>query len=284
MSVDLLYEIVRYGNEDNDAPVRERVQLLSADGALLLCDADGIETPCEGVDVGRVISSAQSLRKIRADEEVRITCSPEIAAQLPFLLEPAVDDNSGGCCAKVNGADWIAFPTLEGERVMLPSWDEFEGPEMSPCWAEVSVEEGEWNPLIGFTSIGVLSPGVAVEFARCDPGGLGSEMAVALRPFDDFATVFVAWLLNHEVLEAVWYGDSAPLAPTERLFVDAAAAEDHWAQWNSEMNAESDDDDDDDDDDSSYWAAASLRLHLPDELIDLLRVHLGSRNQNIRPS
>ena len=86
------------------------------------------------------------------------------------------------------------------------------------------------------------------------------------------------------MLEAVWYGDSAPLAPTERLFVDAAAAEDHWAQWNSEMNAESDDDDDDDDDDSSYWAAASLRLHLPDELIDLLRVHLGSRNQNIRPS
>jgi hypothetical protein len=180
----------------------------------------------------------------------------------------------------------MAFPTLGGEHVMLPGWDEFEGPDLSPCWATLSVEEGEWNPLFGFTSIGVVSPGVAVEFGRCDPGGLGSESAVAISRFDDFATVFVDWLLHWEMLDSVWYGDVSPTAPTVELFVEAAAAADKRASWSKQMHEDDQDDQDDHDDDegqnedededTSHPAAAHLELFLSDELIEQVGARLKS--------
>ena len=270
----MVYEIARYDSENEGERPSEKMQLLSADGVLLLRDAAGSEKPCEGDDIASVIASTPSLREIRAAETIHISCSPEIAAQLPLVLEAVLDgEDAGGCCAEVNGADWIAFPTLDGEHVMLPGLDEFEGPDMSPRWAELTVEEGEWNPLIGFTSIGVVTPGVAVEFGRCDPGGLGGECAVALKPVDEFATVFVAWLLNPKVLNAVWYGDSEPSAPTVQLFAEAAAAVNHRANWHSEMEDEGDD--------SSNWASASLEIHLSEELIDVVRVRLSSRDRDM---
>ena len=162
---------------------------------------------------------------------------------------------------------------------MLPGGDSDEGPDMSPCWAEHRFEEGEWNPLIGHTSIGLATPGVAVEYGRYDHGGIGGGSAVAIRPFDDFATVFVDWLVNGEVLAGLWDGDSAPYSPTVRLFADAAAAADHQGYWNAEMDedeAETDEDDEDEDEGTSYCASAYLELHLSDGLIDQVRVRLSS--------
>jgi len=181
----------------------------------------------------------------------------------------------------------MAFPTLEGDHVMLQGCDQDDGPDLSPCWATLSVEEGEWNPLIGFSSIGVLTPGVAVEFGRCSPGGLGSESAVAISRFDDFATVFVDWLLNWEMLDSVWYGDVSPTAPTRQLFDEAAAAENKRAGWTAEDDKEENEDDDDDgddgdddegdeDEDTSHWAAAYLELFLSGELIEQVRARLES--------
>jgi len=143
------------------------------------------------------------------------------------------------------------------------------------------VEEGEWNPLTGFTSIGVIAPGVAVEFGQCSPGGLGTESAVAISRFDDFATIFVDWLLYWEVLESVWYGDVSPTAPTVQLFAEAAAAANKRAGWTADDDKGDDDDDDadegedeDEDEDSSHWAAAYLELFLSDELIEQVRARL----------
>ena len=284
MGADIVYDIAYFDGEGDDAHVLERAQLLSLDGVLRLRKTDGSETPCEGEDIAAVISSTPSLREIRAGTEVRISCDPEIAAQLPFVLEPGLDGaDPEECFVKVNGADWMAFPTLEGDHVMLPGWDQDDGPDLRPCWATLSVEEGEWNPLIGFTSIGVLTPGVAVEFARCSPGGLGTESAVAISQFDDSVTLFVDWLLNREMLHSVWYGDVAPTAPTVQLFAEAAAAANKRAGWtfeddkdDDENEDDDDDEDDDEDEDSSHWASAYLELFLSDELVEQVRARLES--------
>jgi hypothetical protein len=149
------------------------------------------------------------------------------------------------------------------------------------------VEEGEWNPLIGFTSIGVVAPGVAAEFGRCDPGGLGSESAVAISRFDDFATVFVDWLLRWEMLDSVWYGDFPPTAPTVELFAEAAAAANKRAGWSKQMYEDDQDDHDDGEgqnedegggegEDMSHPAAAYLELFLSDALVEQVRARLKS--------
>ena len=83
MGANVVYEIARYDSWEDGAPLLERVQLLSADGVLRLRDAGGSETPFEGEDIAALISSTPSLRDIRAGEAVRISCAPEIAAQLP---------------------------------------------------------------------------------------------------------------------------------------------------------------------------------------------------------
>lgn len=287
MASETIYEIAYLDGEGDDALVLERAQLLSPDGALRLRKADGSETSCEGEDVAAVISSTPSLREIRAGQQARISCAPEIAAELPFVLVPVLDGaDPEECYARVNGNFWMAFPTFGGDPVMLPGLDEFDGPDLSPCWATLRVEEGEWNPLIGFTSIGVVAPGVAVEFGRCDPGGLGSESAVAISRFDDFATAFVDWLLNWEMLDSIWYGDVSPTAPTRKLFVEAAAAANKRAGWTAEDDKEEneddgdgddgDDDEGDEDEDTSHWAAAYLELFLSDELIEQVRARLES--------
>jgi hypothetical protein len=278
MASETIYEIAYFDGAGDDALVIERTQLLSVDGVLRLSNADGSETRCEGEDPAAVISSTPSLREIRAGSEVRISCDPEIAAELPFVLVPVLDGaDPDECYVKVNSGGWTAFPTLDGEHVMLPGWDQSDGPDLSPCWATLSVEEGEWNPLIGFTSIGVVAPGVAVEFGRCSPGGLGTESAVVLSRFDDFAAVFVDWLLHWEMLNSVWYGDVSPIAPTRQLFAEAAAAANKRAGWNAEDDKEdNEDDDDDEDEDSSHWAEAYLELFLSDELIEQVRARLES--------
>jgi hypothetical protein len=282
MSANVIYEIARYDSGEDGAPLLERMQLLSADGVLRLRDAGGSETPCEGADIAAVISSTPSLREIRAGEEVRISCPPEIAAHLPFVLKPVCDDgDSSECYAEVNGDGWKAYPTLDEDYVMLPGWREGE-PDMSPCWAEHGFQEGEshQNPLTGHTSIGLATPDVAVEYGRYDAGGFWGGSAVSIRPFDDFPAIFVDWLVNWEVLANLWGGDSLPYSPSVRLFADAAAAADHQGYWNTDMDEdeeETDEDETDEDgDDTSYFASARLELHLSDGLIDQVRVRLSS--------
>jgi hypothetical protein len=278
MSSHVVYEIARYDGGNDGAALLDRVQLLSIDGVLRLRDAGGSETPCEGADIAAVISSTPSLREIRGGEAVRISCAPEIAAQLPLVLKLVRDgEDCSDRYAEVNGADWAAHPTLDEDYAMLPGWDHGEGPPMSPCWAEHSFQEGEsyQNPLFGHTSIGLGTPGVVVEYGRYDHGGFGGGSAVSIRPFDDFASVFVDWLLNWEVLADLWEGDSLPHSPSVRLFADAAAAADHHAHWNTEID-EDEAETDEDDEDTSHCASAYLDLHLSDDLIDRVRLHLSS--------
>lgn len=172
MSPSVIYEIARCSGPGDGATMLERVQLISVDGVMQLRDTEGNETPCEGDDIGAVIASTPALREVRYGQEARITCDADIAAQLPFLLIPA---SNGGdfseCFADVNGHSWAAYPTVDMDHVMLPGGDPQEEPDMNPCWAEFRVEEGEWNPLFGDTLIGLVAPGVAVEYARYDHGG-----------------------------------------------------------------------------------------------------------------
>jgi len=281
MGEKVVYEVARYNGWDDDAELIERVQLVSVDGVLKLRDGSGAETTCEGSDAVAVISSTPALREIRDEQEARINCMAEIVSKLPFALEPVTNsDELINLAAKVNGDPWSAFRTDDGELAMLPGGDPEDEPDMAPCWAEFQFGEGEDNPLIGSTSIGTAMPGVAIEYAGYDNGGFGSESAVAIRPFDDFATVFVDWLLNVEVLGGIWGGDSSPGSPGPELFETAAAAADRKAWWNNEADDEDGDDEDEEGDyeevyyeaDLSRWAF--LKLHLPDSLIEEVRDRL----------
>lgn len=283
MGALVVYEIARYDSCEDDAELIDRIQLVSMDGVLKLRDASGNETRCEGDDVVAMISSTPALREIRAGQEARITCVSEIVVQLPFVLEPLMEgDDAENLLARVNGESWCAYRTEAGDFAMLPGWDPFDGPAMDPCWAEFDVEQGENNPLQGSTSIGLAMPGVLVEYARYDHGGFGSESAVSIRPFDDFATVFVDWLLNIEVLRGIWGGDSSPYSPTVELFEIAAAAADRKASWTTESDDDEPDEDEGDEEveyevDNSCWTY--LNLHLTDSLVEEMRARLGETGE-----
>jgi hypothetical protein len=279
MSETSVYEIARYDGSNDDAEQLERIQLVSTDGGLKLRDASGVDTVCEGLDVIEVISSTPALREMRNGQETRITCQPEIVGRLPFVLEPVTEsDNTEELSAEVNGTPWSAFRTDDESFVMLPGWSSDERPDMDPCWAEFQVGEGEYNPLIGWTSIGLVLPGIAVEYACYDHGGWGPASAVAIRPFEDFATVFVDWLLKIEVLQGLWGGDSSPYSPDAELFESAASAADHKASWSTDDDDDDEDEDEEDQEvdyevDNSGWM--HLKLHLPDPLIVEVRERLS---------
>ncbi len=259
MGEKVVYEIARYDGWEDDAELIDRVQLVSLGSALILRDSAGNDALCKGDDVVAVIASTAVLRELRAGQDSRITCVLEIVGQLPFVLEPVIErDETENLWVKVNDEQWSAFRTEDEEFAMLPGLDSDDGPDMSPCWAEFQVGEGESNPLIGWTSIGLAMNGVAVEYARYDHGGFGSESAVKVWPFDDFATVFVDWLLNIEVLGGLWGGDSSPYSPTAELFETAAAAADRKASWRT----------------AAGWTY--LKLGLPDPLIDEVRRRLSA--------
>jgi hypothetical protein len=286
MGETVVYEIARYDGWEDGAELVDRIQLVSIDGVLKLRDASGGETACAGDDAVAVISSTPALREIREGQEARITCVPEIVGRLPFVLEPLMEgDDTENLSAIVNGEQWSAYRTEDEEFAVLPAWDS-DRPSMDPCWAEFQVGEGENNPLIGWTSIGLAMPGVAVEYALYDHGGLGSESAVKIRPFDDFATVFADWLLNIEVLRGLWGGDSSPYSPSVESFEAAAAAADRKASWSTEDDDDDEPDEDEEDEEVDYEVDNSgwthLKLHLPDSLVEEVRGRL--KKSRVRPS
>ena len=197
MSGKVVYEIARYkGQKKADPVLLERLQLIAQDGALRLRDAAGNEIPCKETDIASAIGATPALRKVPKRQQARITCGEDVLGQLPALLELIPDDAS----LFVNDKAWDAFPTVDSEHVMLPGKCDWEcAPEMNPCWAEYRCAEGgrEFeSQLVGFSSIGLLAPGIAIEHGRTDYGGNGGVAAVSITPFDDFAATFIDWLLR----------------------------------------------------------------------------------------
>ncbi|OBK86353.1 hypothetical protein [Mycolicibacter sinensis] len=265
MGATVVYEIASYDGPHNDARLLERVQLVSTDAGLLLRAADGSETPCAGSDVVAVVAATPSLREIRAGDNLRITCTPEVAAQLPFALNPKSDGEDP--YVEVNGDEWMAYPTIAGGDVMLPTVDDLE-PLMTPCWASYRIEDGYDNPLLGETSIGLATPGAVVEYGWHDYGGISYARAVQIRRFDDFATRFIHWLTSAEVLCALWQDDSFPTLPAW-LFAAAVADTDHKGSRHIGP-------DNDADDGTVRWETSSLSLDLSDDLIELVLARLST--------
>lgn len=282
VSMEAAYEVFRYSGPGDDATLIERVQLIAIEGALQMRDSAGNETVCVSVDISAEIGSTPALREIRAGQEARITCGEDVAAQLPFLLVPVADDEDfSECFASVNGESWTAYPTVDSGNVLLPGGDVYEAPLMDPCWAEFRVGEGEWNPLIGDTAIGLVTPGVAVEYARYDHGGTDTSFAVAIYRFDDLTSLFVDWMMNNDALLQLWGGDTVPPLNAGDLFSTAAVAANRESRWNAETDDDDSDSDGDDDEDEEaaepmpYWG--NLKLHLPDDIIGLVSARLSER-------
>ncbi len=281
MDATIVYEIVRYEGEKADAALLDRLQLIAEDGVLRLRDANGNETACEETDISAVIASTPALRTAGSRQQARITCGDDIVGQLPLLLEPVPD----GATLLVNDEMWDAFPTVEGGHVMLPGQYDYDcAPNMKPCWAEFSCAEGGRdfeNQLTGYSSIGLLAPGVAIERGRTEYGGNGGAAAVAVWRFDDFASIFVDWLLRTEVLSGFWQGDRDISSPDVELFAEAAEDPEHEGYWEDADSSDEDEDDPEEDEgEDDHWgdqsfACASLELHLPQELIDQVRAYLA---------
>lgn len=287
MNATVVYEIAHYKDYEADSVLQERLQLIADDGALRLRDANGNELPCKATDIASAIGSTPALRKVPERQQARITCGEEIVGQLPVLLEPIPDDAR----LLVNGEAWDAFPTVDGGDVMLPGHRGYDClPEMNPCWAEYQCAEGGRSfedQLVGFSSIGLLAPGIAIEHGRTDYGGNGGAAAVSITSFDDFAATFTDWLLRAPILSGFWQGDRYITSPDLDLFAQAAVAADHQGYWedddtpNESYDCDEDDGEDADDEDD-YWedsgsfASRSLELHLPQELIQEVHAHLSA--------
>ena len=287
MNAEVVYEIARYKGHKADAVLLERLQLIAEDGALRLRDAAGNETLCKETDIASAIGSTPALRKIPQRQQALITCCEDILGQLPVLLEPIPD----GASLFVNDEAWDAFPTVDGDDIMLPGQYDYDcAPEMNPCWAEYRCAEGGRNfeeQLVGFSSIGLLSPGIAIERGRTEYGGNGGSVAVAVLSFDDFAATFIDWLLRTPILSDFWHGYLYITSPGIDLFAQAAAASDHRGYWEKDETPDIKDDcdeveDEEADDEERYWedegsfASRSLELHLPQELIDEVRARLST--------
>ena len=282
MNATVVYEIARYKVQKAGPILLDRVQLIERDGALMLRDADSNEIPCTDTAIASAIGSTPALWKILKGQQARITCGEDILGQLPALLEPISD----GASLFVNGKAWDAFPTLDSGDVMLPGENYLDSaPEMNPCWAEYRCAEGGRNfeeQLVGFSSIGLLAPGIAIEHGRTEYGGNGGAVAVTITQFDDFATIFIDWLLRTPILSGFWQGDRYITTPDVDLFAEAAIATDHEAYWEDEdsVDEENDGDEDADGEDDCWegegsFASRSLELHLPQELIDEVRARLS---------
>lgn len=305
MSATVVYEIALYQGQEADSAdpiLLERRQLIAKNGVLQLHDGQGNDILCKETDAAAAIRLNPALRTVLAHQQARITCGEDILGQLPMLLERIPDSAS----LFVNGKGWDAFPTLDGEYVMLPGNCGYDfKPEMNPCWAEYSCSQGGRHyesQLNGYSSIGLLAPGVVIEHGRTDYGGNGGKAAVSIAPFDDFAATFIDWLFRPAVLDDLWSGDSFISTPDLDLFNEAAAAEDHVGSWDNsdasdepkddEDDDEEDDDDEDDDeeeDDDDCWgdescASRYLELHLPQELIDEVRTRFEPNANRTNPA
>ncbi len=277
MSAKVVYEIARYKVQKKADPVLlDRLQLIAQNGALRLRDTDGNEIPCKETDIASAIGATPALRKVPERQQALITCGEDLLGQLPALLEPISD----GASLFVNDKAWDSFPTLDGGDVMLPGESYLDAaPEMNSCWAKYRCAEGGRNfeeQLIGFSSIGLLAPGIAIEHGRTEYGGNGGAVAVSITPFDDFATIFVDWLLRTPILSGLWQGDRWTITtPDVDLFADAAMAADRQGYWEDDETA---DEEDGDWENEGSFASRCLELHLPQELIHEVRAHLIAMN------
>lgn len=283
MSTTVLYEIARHKrNKDGQAgALLDRAQLVSDGGVLRLRDTAGNETPCKTTDIAAVIRSTPALCQIRNGQEARIVCDADIVSQLPLLLNPV----KGGAVTVINGDVWDAFPTIRGDA-MLPGRCGYgaDDPQISTCWAEYRCAEGSrdfHDQLVGHSIIGLLGPGIALEYGRTDYGGNGGAADFSIQPFDDFAATFANWLLSSPALNGLWHGDLNIGSAGVELFAAAAGAPHRQSYWDTQNENDDDDEDEDDHDDAGdegAFASRNLALHLPQELIDQVRVQLSSLN------
>ena len=277
MTATVVYEISRYKDQKADAVLLERLQLIAEDGALRLRDAAGNEIPCKETDIASAIGSTPALRQVPKRQQARITCGEDILGQLPVLLEPIPD----GASLFVNDEAWDAFPTVDGNEVMLPGQSYLDdAPEMKPCWAEYSCVEGDREGSVGgHSSIGLLAPGIAIEHGHVGHEGNGGPAAVSITSFDDFAATFIDWLLRTPILSDFWYCYSTITSPGVELFAKAAVATDHRGLW-EQVEGEDEEAEDGSWEDEQSFARRGLELHLPQELIDVVRARLSAMNPN----
>src|SRR5262245_22268377 len=83
MSDRIVYEIARYGVRGDDEVLLERAQVANAHGACLWRIDD--EKTVVGPDMTSAIRNEPTLNEVRANQITRITTTPELVSELPFL-------------------------------------------------------------------------------------------------------------------------------------------------------------------------------------------------------
>ena len=287
MDTNVVYEIARFQGFEADSALLDRLQLIEVGGALRLRDGDGNDILCDGTDVAAVIAAIPALRTVGSRQQARITCGDDIVGQLPLLLRPVPKD----AYLLVNDEWWDAFPYADRDHVMLPGECDYDcSPELSTWWAEYRCAEGgaDFDSQVMAIRLSACSlPVLQLSAGRTDYGGNGGAAAVSVCQFDDFATVFVEWLLCTPILSNFWPGDQAISSPGIELMTKAASAADRHGYWEVDASPEEPEEVDDESEDTGWddvgsFASMSLDLHLTPELVDKIRVHLNSLHPGIR--
>jgi hypothetical protein len=295
-----IYEICRYDVSATEETLVYRVRLCNDNGTLKLIDGNDIETSCGTDDVLALIGADPRLREIKPNQITRITASPDVVGQLPFVLQiPGdIDDYDESLWSEplidkyldqeweiqiglyrvlyVNGQRWCPWPTAGGNRPLPEDWPTV---RLGPEWVRLNFTE--WGSMTSGTatfSIGLATSAAVVTVQQRDELE-APDVELARRgdnAADDAAQV-MHWLFDEGLL-------SDPGDPTyeliAQLFVEAICADRNGVSvQGSRSAAGSTTEFSFGETDSAEWM---LALDMPSEMIEVALDTLAARSPRMR--
>ena len=214
----VIYDIARYSVADDD--LIERAQLVLNDGSLFRRLGSGSDKRLAQKSAAAALRADAKFHEIRLEEDARITTTPELLDQLPFILTIADAAERSEWLLTVNDQTWAPFTDVNGREVALPS--DGQVVRFETTWVSITFcETGSMVSGSDTTLIGLTSPGLIVESTELDPHIDSPDLPVSLTrrgtSLHDDATAIVGWLGANELVD---YLELRP-AMTQRLFAEA---------------------------------------------------------------
>jgi hypothetical protein len=293
---EVVFEIARYGVAEEAEVLLERAQVLRTgeSDSWRFDDSEPKIVP----DAASAIRDEAALHEVRANQITRITATPDVVDELPWLLRSPgdrdkFDEHVWSDALRnahldheyspqtgllrvlfVNGDRWCPWPTPDGDKLLPEAWPTI---RLESIWAET----GSRLSGVDKTTLGLVTPGVAASTTEPDSGldyDDDPEVRVWRREGStaDDARIFLDWLLDNP-LEHFW-GLSMGHMLAE-LFVEVALNDRNGrAVWGDQLAAGEQYEPDIGGTTSAQWC---LTLHLPPEVVESALKQITSRSPEL---
>jgi hypothetical protein len=217
-SEEVIYDIARHSVTGDD--LIERARLVLRDGSWFRRLGSGREKRLAHNSAASALRADEKFHEIRLEEDTRITTTPELLDQLPFILTVADAADRSEWMLTVNDQTWAPFTDVNGREVALPNDEHVV--RFETTWVSITFcETGSMVSGSDTSSIGLTSPGLIVESTELDPTIDSPDLPVSLTrrgtSLHDDATAIVGWFGANGLIEYL----GLPSALTQRLFAEA---------------------------------------------------------------